>query len=84
MLGLQTEPGAFSAALKKSLAETAARVDAGLPENEHVDLIGTELILRKHARDAQPEALAKVDKMLTARLPEKNILDTNCRLSQKR
>ena|GEM_PF-7131544 len=75
MLGLQTEPKAFSAALKKSLAATAARVDAGLPENEHVDLVGTELILRKHAKDAKPEALEKIDKILTTRLPEKNILD---------
>lgn len=75
MLGLQTDPKAFSAALKKSLGDTAARVDAGLPENEHVDLVGTELILRKHGKDAPPEALAKIDKILTTRLPEKNILD---------
>lgn len=35
----------------------------------------TELILRKHAKDAKPEALEKIDKILTTRLPEKNILD---------
>lgn len=75
MLGMQTEPKAFSAALKQSLAAIAASVDAGLPENEHVDLNGTELILRKHAKDAKPEALERIDKILTTRLPEKNILD---------
>ncbi|MBX9899211.1 MAG: Tn3 family transposase [Burkholderiaceae bacterium] len=75
MLGLRTDPKEFSAALKTSLAKTAAAVDAGMPENEHVDIIGNELILRKHAKDAKPEALEKIDKILTERLPEKNILD---------
>lgn len=75
MLGLQTEPKAFSAALKKTLTATASSVDTGLPQNEHVDLVGTELILRKHAKDAKPEALEQIDKVLASRLPEKNILD---------
>ncbi|MYM84993.1 hypothetical protein GTP44_23980 [Duganella sp. FT50W] len=37
MLGLRTDPKEFSAALKTSLAKMAAAVDAGMPENEHVD-----------------------------------------------
>lgn len=75
MLDLPTEPKEFVAGLKKWLSDTASRVDNGLPENEHVDLSGTEIILRKHGKDARPAALDYIDKQLAARLPEKNILD---------
>ncbi len=75
MLDLPTEPKAFVAGLKRWLSETASRVDSGLPENEHVELNGSEIILRKHDKDAKPAALDYIDKQLAARLPEKNILD---------
>lgn len=75
MLDLPTEPKEFVLKLKQWLSACAARVDSGLPDNEHVDLIGTELILRKHAKEEKPAALDHIDKQLAKRLPEKNILD---------
>ncbi|MDR3409965.1 MAG: Tn3 family transposase [Formivibrio sp.] len=75
MLDLPTEPKDFVLHLKQWLAETASRVDAGMPENRLFDLDGNEIILRKHTKNAKPAALDYVDKQLTARLPEKNILD---------
>ncbi|WP_432262773.1 Tn3 family transposase [Cupriavidus sp. TMH.W2] len=75
MLDLATEPGKFVANLKRSLSETASRIDQGFPENEHVELDGAELFIRKHAKEAKPAALDHVDKQLAARLPDKNILD---------
>jgi TnpA family transposase len=75
MLGLQTNPAAFVAEIKAWLCTTAARVDSGFPTNEHVDLVDNELILRRSAKDEKSRRLAEVDKELTRRLEEKNILD---------
>jgi TnpA family transposase len=75
MLNLPTDPGQFVAHLKTWLADTASRTDQGMPANEHVDLNGTEIVLRKQSREARPVALDYIDKQLLARLPEKNILD---------
>jgi TnpA family transposase len=57
------------------LTQAAAKADADVPENEFVTINGSELVLHKHNKDEKPAALAQVDKELTARLPEKNILD---------
>lgn len=75
MLDLPTESKEFVANLKQWLSETASRIDSGYPENEYIDLTGTEIILRKHTKDVKPATLDHIDKQLTARLPEKNILD---------
>ncbi len=75
MLGLETEPKKFVAGLKQWLSDTAIRVDSHFPENEHVNLNGSELIIHKHSKDTKPAALDQIDKQLTTRLPEKNILD---------
>jgi TnpA family transposase len=75
MLDLPTEPAAFVAKLKQRLADTAAGVDHGFPDNEHVDFVGDELVIRKHAKTAKPAALDRIDQQISARLPPKNILD---------
>ena len=75
MLGFPTDPKDFVSNLRTWLADTASRTDQGMPDNEHVDLNGTEIVLRKHNKDVKPAALDHIDKELTARLPEKNILD---------
>lgn len=75
MLNISTEPKEFVEGLRVWLSDTASRVDQGFPKNEHVDLNGTELILRKQHSDTKPAALDYVDKQLASRLPEKNILD---------
>ena len=75
MLDLPTDPPAFVAHLKKLLSDTAARVDQGFPKNEHVEIAGNELIIRKHAKEEEPVALERIDKLLTDKLPKKNILD---------
>jgi hypothetical protein len=75
MLNIPTERNIFVANLKTSLSDMASRVDSAFPENAHADLDGAEIIIRKHTKDAKPAALEQIDKQLTARLPEKNILD---------
>lgn len=75
MLNIPIEAKAFSSGLKKMLSDTAILVDRGFPDNEHVDLNGTEIIVRKHVKNEKLEALKQIDKELTSRLPEKNILD---------
>ena len=57
------------------LSEKALSVDYGFPHNDHVEFIDNELIIRKHVKEDNPVALERIDKMLTSRLPQKNILD---------
>jgi TnpA family transposase len=75
MVGIPVEPKMFVAKLKQSLCETARAVDEGLPDNEHVEINGNDITLRRMGKDAKPAILTEVDKMLTERLPKKNILD---------
>lgn len=75
MLNFPIKAKEFVNDLKQILSNTASRVDSGFPDNEHADLNGTEIILRKHTKDAKPESLDQIDKELTSRLQEKNILD---------
>ncbi|MGH6782802.1 MAG: hypothetical protein ACREB5_11945, partial [Sphingomonadaceae bacterium] len=70
MLKLATEPDKFVAGLKQSLSDVAARIDQGFPENEHVEINGGELLIRKHAKGLRPAALEHVDQQLAARLPD--------------
>jgi len=75
MLDIPTEPKEFVANLKTWLSDMADKVDSAFPENDLVDLEGNEIIIHKHSKDTKPAALDQIDKHLTARLPEKNILD---------
>jgi hypothetical protein len=75
MLDLPTDPAAFVARLKPWLADTAARADRDFPDNEYVDFVGDELVIRKHAKKVKPAALARIDQQVSMRLPPKNILD---------
>lgn len=75
MLDFPTDPPAFVAHLKGRLSETALRVDSDFPKNEHVEIVANELIIRKHAKEEQPAALRRIDRLLTDKLPQKNILD---------
>jgi hypothetical protein len=75
MLDVPIDPPAFVEHLKNLLSETASRVDQGFPGNRHVEIIGNELVIRKHAKDDKPIALEQIDGLLSQRLPKKNILD---------
>lgn len=75
MLDISTNPKEFTQHLKEWLTATSSRIDKNFPQNQHVDLIGNEVVIRRLGASAKPAALDRIDKQLTARLPEKNILD---------
>lgn len=51
--GVPADAGAFVAALKARLAETADRIDRAFPENEHVEIVnGEPVVKRLRAQDA--------------------------------
>ncbi|MCH7313121.1 Tn3 family transposase [Acinetobacter sp. ANC 3882] len=75
MLDIPIDPQEFTNHLKQWLANTASIIDKNFPNNEGVELNGNEIIIRKQTAQAKPATLDRIDKQLTERLPEKNILD---------
>ena len=45
--GVPADPKAFVAGLKAKLAETAAAVDRAFPDNEHVEIVGGEPVVKR-------------------------------------
>ncbi|MDE2422485.1 MAG: Tn3 family transposase [Gammaproteobacteria bacterium] len=73
---------AFTEHLRHWLAETAATIDAGYPENGHVtiDANGVPILRRIIARE--PTASAKaLEAALLERLPERNVIDVLCNVA---
>jgi hypothetical protein len=75
MMKLQTEPLAFTAKLAEQLSTQAKQVDQSFPENSFVRLEKDKLVIRKKQRLDIPPELKKLDKLMSSRLPETNILD---------
>lgn len=75
MLELSLDPKDFVENLKSSLIETANNVDKNFPNNDGVELHEHEIIIKKSEARIKPAGLDKVDKLITERLLEKNILD---------
>jgi TnpA family transposase len=75
MLDFPTDSAAFAGHLKTLLSKTASRADHGFPNNNHVEIIGNEISIRKNSKEEEPAALERIDKLLPDRLPKKNILD---------
>ncbi|MGI8429765.1 MAG: Tn3 family transposase, partial [Solirubrobacteraceae bacterium] len=75
--GLPTSAQAFTDALRATLTERAAAVDAGYPEN--TDLVidkatGKPSLKRRRARDPDPGVLA-LEEALKERMPERTLLE---------
>jgi predicted Zn-dependent peptidase len=61
--------------LKQSLIITANQVDSEFPDNQSVELHHNEIMIRKSAARNKSAQLEKIDKLISERLPDKNILD---------
>jgi TnpA family transposase len=72
--GVSADPKAFVANLKRQLGETAAAVDHAFPENEHVEIVGGEpMVKRLRARDT--ESADRLERLLKQRMTPIGILE---------
>ena len=73
--GMPADAAAFVAALKARLAATAAATDRGFPENEHVEIVdGEPVVKRLRARDATDNT-AFLERLVKARLVPAGVLE---------
>ena len=73
--GMPADAAAFVAALKARLAATAAATDRGFPENEHVEIVdGEPVVKRLRARDAT-DSTAFLERLVKARLVPAGVLE---------
>jgi TnpA family transposase len=73
--GVPTDAAAFVAALKAHLAGTASATDRAFPDNEHVEIVdGEPVVKRLRAREAA-EGTAFLERLLKARLTPVGILE---------
>ncbi len=73
--GVPAVAGAFVAALKARLAETADRIDRAFPDNEHVEIVnGEPVVKRLRAQDAV-DGTAFLERLLKARLAPVGVLE---------
>lgn len=73
--GIETNPKSFVATLKAAMSTRINEVDASFPENSHAEIVDGRLILRKPPRTELVEMMAKLDHMVTERLPMVSIVD---------
>lgn len=73
--GVPADAPAFVAALKTRLAATASATDRGFPDNEHVEIVdGEPVVKRLRAREAADGA-AFLERLLKARLAPAGVLE---------
>ena len=75
LVGLPTEPGAFTAALRADLGNLARDVDKRFPENALVDIDETGLVIRRNEKPKPPPELETVDQHLVDEMTPASILD---------
>lgn len=81
-LGFADEPAGFARNLRNWLTDTAAKVDAGFPENKSlgVDESGQPVLKRSTPREPKASARA-LETALLQRLPERNVIDVLCNVA---
>jgi hypothetical protein len=73
--GVPTDAKSFVAGLKARLAATATATDQGFPDNEHVEIVAGEPVVRRlRARDG-PDGTAFLEQLLEARLVPIGVLE---------
>ncbi|MCW8175297.1 Tn3 family transposase [Verminephrobacter aporrectodeae] len=75
MVGLPADADDFVTQHKQQLANLAREVDARFPDNEHVAMTESGLLLRRSERAPPPEGLPEVDQAITASMATASILD---------
>src|SRR4051795_7351258 len=73
--GVPAEPAAFVAALKARLAATASATDRGFPENEHVEVVGGEPVVKRLRAREGADGAAFLERLLKARLIPAGVLE---------
>jgi TnpA family transposase len=72
--GVPADGAAFVAGLKARLAETAAIVDRAFPDNEHVEIVGGEPVI-KRLRAKEGEVSGHLERLLKERMTPVGILE---------
>lgn len=75
LVGLPMDPTKFVNHLKAELNEIARQVDNRFPDNEHVDIADSGLIIRRTERLQPPPNLELIDQAVTENMDPKSILD---------
>ncbi len=75
LVGLPVDADTFVSQLQEQLRDFADKVDRSFPENAHVDMDDSGLILRKAERQKPTEELEAIDFAITAQMRESSILD---------
>jgi TnpA family transposase len=73
-VGLPADTTAFVASLKTRLAETATAVDRAFPDNEHVEIVGGEPMI-KRLRAKEGEGSGQLERLLKERMTPLGILE---------
>ena len=73
--GYSSIPEQFINHLKSLLSSTISRTDKSFPKNELVEIINGKLVIRKIRKKSDPPGLITIERLITERLPELNILD---------
>lgn len=74
-IGYSSNSGEFITSLKGLLGSTISNTDKAFPKNNSVQIIKGKLFLHKIIRKPDPVGLISIERLITERLPELNILD---------
>jgi TnpA family transposase len=74
-VGIAADPTPFAHDLQSRLAETICTTDAAFPTNTALTIQDGEPVLRRLQKQPDPEGLALIDRLLSERMPECNIVD---------
>lgn len=75
LVGLPVEADAFVAALRDQLRALSKEVDKRFPENGHVDIDDSGLVIRRAERQKPPPELEVVDEAIRSQMKDASILD---------
>jgi TnpA family transposase len=74
-VGIASDPQQFVHDLQTQLAETIRATDAAFPENIALTIREGEPSLRRLEKQPEPEGFALIDRLVSERMPECNIID---------
>ena len=74
-VGIAADPAQFVQDLQTQLTETIRTTDAAFPTNTALTIDDGEPVLRRLKKQPEPEGLALIDRLLSERMPECNIVD---------
>ncbi len=75
LIGMPSEPSDFVADLRQQMETHARQVDEHFPDNSHVEIGESGLMIRRTERLQPPANLAMIDQAITSSMPPVNILD---------